>query len=142
MSLKFGRTDIPGIHGNLVFGSWEVSRREIKFHQIRGVAEISGAFGARSIAVRALIHDEYVTEAKLHEKMEALAELTGTNGSLREESDIDGGPTRNLDYCTFEGWEPIPLNGQEDPGPLYDIAGTLDGGWYRWVVLRFRQLRK
>jgi hypothetical protein len=143
MSLKFGRNEIPGIHGPLVFGSWEVSRREAKFFQVRGVAEVAGERGARSIAVRHLLHDGYVTEAKLQAVLEAFSDLVGTNDTLQEESDIDGGPERKLNYCTFEGWEPIPLNGQEDPGPLYDIAGTLDtnGGWFRWIVLRWRQLR-
>lgn len=143
MSLKFGRTDIPGIHGPLVFGSWEVARREVKFFQIRGVAEVAGESGARSIAVRVLYHDDFVTEDRLDLKMDVLSGLVGTNATLTYRSDINGGPDRDLDYCTFEGWEPIPLNGQEDPGPIYDIAGTLDsnGGWFRWIVLRFRQLR-
>jgi hypothetical protein len=146
MSLVFDGTDIPGLHGAPVFGSWEVKRREVQFFQIRGAGEIAGEYGPRTISVLVLLHDNYDTVAKLLTKLDELSDLIGINSTLEEEGNIE----REFDYCTFLGWEPVPLNGQESPGPLYNIAGTLDvdqdddpvGGWFQQIMLHFRQLRK
>lgn len=139
MSLVFDGTDIPGLHGPLVFGSPENVRRPVKFFQVRGEGEIAGEVAGRSIMVRVLLNDDYDTQAKLDAKIKELNELVGTNSTLEEEGNLE----RDLDYCTFEGWEPIPLQGQEDPGPLPDIAGSLGTAncWFIQIVLRFRQLR-
>jgi hypothetical protein len=139
MSLKFDGTDIPGLHGAPVFGSPEVKRRELAFFQVKGAAEIAGEVGARTISILVLLHDSYDTFAKLETKLAELNDLVGINSTLEEEGNIE----RDFDYCTFLGWEPVPLQGQESPGPLTDIAGTLDaaGCWFQQIVLHFRQLR-
>lgn len=143
MSLKFDGLDIPGLFGQVVFGAPEITTRPVKFFQVKGEGEVVGEVGGRWIAVRVLLYGGFTTQAKLEAKLKDLSKKVGVNGTLDAESDGEGDNSLNyqLDYCTFHGWEPIPLNGQEDPGPLPDIAGTLDGGWFYHILLRFRQLR-
>lgn len=137
MALKFWNLDIPGLHGPLIIGGPENTARRVKFFQVKGEAEVAGFPAGRTIMVRALVFDEFDTYQKLQDFLDDLSTKTGVNDKLTE----TGNTPKVLDYCTFEGWEPIPLNGQEDPGPLVDIAGTLDGGWFIQILLRFRQLR-
>jgi hypothetical protein len=139
MALKFWNLDIPGLHGPLIFGAPELKVRRVQFFQVMGEAEIVGRPAGRSIMVRCLIHDGWEDQNEMQAFLDDLSTKIGVNDTLTESGNIE----QEFDDVTFDGWEPIPLNGQEDPGPLYDIAGTLDqdGGWFIQLVLRFRQLR-
>lgn len=147
MALNFDGLDIPGVHGPLNIGGPELVARRFKVFQIRGEGEIRGKPGGRSFSVRALIYGKFTgaKPGKLLAFLEKLELKIGVNGTLDETGNVE----RTLDYCTFDGWEPIPNEGQQEPGPLFDVAGALEQksngtpiyGWFAYTLLHFRQLR-
>lgn len=147
MALKFDGTEIPGEHGPIVRGAPEVRVRPVQVFQLAGEGQIVGKPAGRNLSVRVLLHKKYEGETpdKLLEMLATLDGKIGTNGTLEETGNVP----QKFNYCTFMGWEPIPEQGQSEPGPLKDIAGTLDAdndgqpiyGWFQLILLHFRQLR-
>ena len=147
--LKFNGRVYSGSHGALVVGSPEQHVRRVKYWDLPGEAEIVGRPGGRNITVDLLLHDTY-TQDQLVSELSNMDDRIGTNGTLKESGNV----SRTYKNCTFDGYEIIPFGGQDSPGMLQDVAGTLrdddgdleldgqnNGGWFIAVRLMFRQLQ-
>lgn len=143
MDLFFNGAQIPGEYGPLMVPSPEIKRRTVRVWQLVGEAEVIGKPAGRTIMVRVLLHDEWEQPEFLQEYLRLMDSWVGTNGTLKAEGESDDDDIQPLNheykFCTFEGYEMDP----ETPGPLPDVAGTVDdqvGTWFVIVWLRFRQL--
>lgn len=135
MALKF-KIDIPGNHGAIVRGSPEFRARRVNFWKVKGVGEIVNLNGGRMLTVRCILFDEWDEVDDLLEFLGKLDDLVNHNDTLEETGNIQ----QEFENVTFEGYEMLPLEGQQEPGPLQDIAGTVDDGWFIQIVLHFYQL--
>lgn len=136
MSLWFGSLLIPGTHGPVVCPSPELGRRSVYHWGTQGETEIIGGVSGRTLTVEMVLHNAFATTTQLTIALQSLDTYVGKHDRLR-----DIGPSlRQWDYCTFMGYEPVPLAGQHTAGMLFDSAGCLDGGWWINIRLTFRQL--
>jgi hypothetical protein len=88
MALTFDGTAIPGLHGQIVFGSPENTRRPVKFFQVKGEGEVAGQVAGRWVMVRVVLADEYDTQAKLDAKIKELNKLIGINSTLQADGNL------------------------------------------------------
>lgn len=146
MALKFKGTSIKGSHGPLVVGGPALKVRRVGYWDVRGEGEIVGRQSGRPISCLIILHDGYTRLDRLLTALAELADLIGEHGRLEETGNL----VRTFDNVTFEGYDPIPLEGQDQPGPLKDLgvltrqAGNKtepDNGWFAQYLLRFYQLR-
>lgn len=147
--LKFNGKTIPGSTESLIKGSPELSsRRLVRYWDIVGEAEVIGEQGGRPIVVTHILHDGYETHTDLKNAMRELERQVGKNGTLTHTGTAQGDPFADVfKDVTLEGFQPIPLQGQEFPTELKDVTGTLfdddgesDNGWFQYLSLSFRQL--
>lgn len=148
MALKFNGLEIPGIHGPLVYTTQEPALRFSKFWDLHGEPVIAGRPSGRNIVCTILLFDQWTGNdpKKLLAFLDKLGEEVGEHGDLEEDEII----VQKLAKCTFLGFEPLPLDGQGEPGPLRDDAGTLwpqadfedaEPQWWIHGLLRWRQAR-
>ena len=147
MALEFASKTIPGTHGPLVYGGPEPRLRRVSYWDIRGEGEIFGQHGGRWISVVLLLHDGWTTLSNFEKARQNLFDLIGRHGTLKETGTL----AQTLANVTLESVEPIPLDGQEQPGPIQDVGvltrlnssgqEVADNGWFAQYHLRFRQLR-
>ncbi len=148
MTIQFKTLSLPGSHGPIIVGGPEIHVRRVKFWDLKGEAEIAGRSGGRNIMVTLLLHDAF-TQDRLIKKLDTIDTFIDDNGTLEETGNV----SRKFKRCTFDGYEPIPFGGQDEPGMLQDVAATLrddfgarelvggvEGGWFIHLLLRFRQL--
>ncbi len=94
-----------------------------------------------------LLHDGWDKFADFEKAVEQLEKDIGKHGTLKETGDLK----REWKNVTFDGFDPLPLAGQEEPGPILDV-GVLtrvktngdeeaDEGYFAQYLLRFRQLK-
>ncbi len=123
----------------IVLEGLEVSPRALQFHDrkfwgVTGVSRIYGQFGERVWLVPVLIYDatDFNTARKLADYIDTTLNnnRVGTNGALTIVSESDHAPIAD---CTFEGAAFVE-------GPKKDTAGTLGGGYWAIVVMRFTEL--
>jgi hypothetical protein len=148
MAITFKGQAIRGSHGSLIFTSPDPQLKRSRYFDIKGEAEIAGESGGRPITIDHLLHFNCSNLGQLQTLLDKLDKLVGQHGLLRHET--GSGASRQLqrfDDCTFEGYEFRALAGQQAPGPLQDVAGTLfdddgnaDEGWFAPLTLKFRQL--
>ena len=145
MALKFNGDSIDGTHGPIYRPSPEPNLRRVRFAFLKGEGEIRGSSHGRTLMCRIILHKAYTGTKpdKLLKALDKLDKAIGTHGTLKESGNIE----QEFENCTFEGYEPMPLEGQEESGPLKDsfgglrtANGTADNGWWICVLLRFRQL--
>lgn len=143
--ITFDKLKIAEHHGPLIVGAPEVPIRRAKYWDVWGEGEVVGQQGGRNIFVSVLIHGGY-TLKQFIKQIESLEGKLGVNGTLEETGDL----VRTYKRCTLDTFEPMPLAGQEEPGPLPDCGvltytnsngqQVLDNGYFAGYQLRFRQL--
>jgi hypothetical protein len=150
MPLEFNGKSIPGSTGQIAYGSPEQQLYRVKFYGLQGEVEIFGEAGGRSVFIPHILHNRFTAYRDLIRARDNLDNLCGQNGRLFYSSG-SGSALQQTSFSdtTLERWEMLAMPGQDSPGPLQDIAGTLfndsgigDGGWFLPVVLHFRQLVK
>lgn len=130
--IRFTRV-ISGTHGAPMFDAPALQRKTVKFWGLIGEGELVGQRGGRWIDVFIWLHGNYTSAAALTRELESLDRMVGRHGDLV----ITGSYSRRFRNCTFDGFTPAGERG----GPIRDVAGTLDGGWWTAGNLRWRQLR-
>jgi hypothetical protein len=140
--LKFDNLWLADTHGPLIVGGVDVPIRPVKYWDVVGEGEIVGRQGGRPIVCTIIVHDGFTTFAKFQKQIDKMRKKQGANGVLEESGDLK----QKFSDVTFHGYEPIPLGGQDEPGPLLDVGalrranGSLDNGYFAAYMLRFRQL--
>lgn len=118
--------DIPGILLAFQPSSWKPVSRNTHFANAKGESEIRMGHGGRTLQFHVVIHNNY-DQAGITRAINSVIGRINQSMSLK----IDGWD--EFPNCTLKAWIPIA-------GPLEDLAGTLDGGWWAEGVLGFRQL--
>lgn len=142
MTIKFDNLWLADTHGPLVVGSPEVPIRRVKYWDVVGEGEVVGRPGGRPITCLILVNNGFTTLRKFQEQIGSMESKIGINGTLAETGDL----SRKFKFVTFDGFDPVPLGGQEEPGPLLDVgvltrsSGAPDNGYFAQYLLRFRQL--
>lgn len=127
---------IDGTHGPVTMEPPLLHSKIVKFWGVNGETELRGGRGGRILECRIWLHNGYSTYRALGRELESLDRRVGTHGTLTIRG--NGGYQRQFRNCTFLGFTPDGLPGS---GPVRDVAGTLDGGWWIAGTLRWRQLR-
>jgi len=149
--IKFRSKEIPGTHGAAVFPPPELHVVRTYFWSMRGQTEIVGDTGGREVTVDLWLHDGFKKREDIAKKLKALDAMVGAHGVL--EVDLGAQPKtasgssasasskekETLRYCTFGGFDRSSIG--QGPVPVFDYAGTVDGGWFAAGMLRFYQLR-
>lgn len=142
MSLSFDGTAIPGTHGPVVEGPRELHTRRHFFWGVHGEIEIAGGVSGRTLSCQITLHNKWQQYATLQTELTRLEDATLTNGTI----EVSGENRYAASYpeSTLEVVEWIALPGQNQPGPLVDVSGTLEDdatiGWFLHINLRWRQL--
>lgn len=126
MALAFRSASIPGTHGEMQFGQWEVQVSRTRFNSVKGVSEQRGERGGRTITFESWWHNAYATAALLEAAVELLSKDCPINGDLVE----TGTMSRTFTRCTLEA---IVIK----RGPIY---GGSSFGWFYIVEFHFFQL--
>ncbi len=108
-----------------------------QYWDLAGVTEIVGKKGGRAISVQILLFKQYSDASKVLAALEGYQDLQGQNAHLV----FAGTTARTYKNSTLDKVTPIAFPGQEQPGPLPDVAGTLDGGWWMMAQFDFYQLQ-
>ncbi len=130
MGVTFNSLVIPGEVLPFQPASPMLQRFPTKYAGIKGESEIIGGTGSRMVEIPMVIFGEWESAGQLQEFLNTLTDLVGTNETVEIESNAEQGP---YDNCTLVDWQPVRM-------PLPDVAGTLDGGWFMYIMLRFIQL--
>lgn len=154
--LRFMQHIIPGPHTTLLAQPPNLHLRESMFFGLRGVSVIMGQQTDREVSAEIwLTKREWVSPraAELFAEMKFLDLLVGEFGILREESVVASSPSfdglpRTFPDCQFVGFTPLAIPGQQAPGPLRDVAGSLHNyaanaqsyAWLQYGRLVWRQL--
>jgi hypothetical protein len=147
MSLWFSDKWITDTHGPLVVPSPELPVRYAKYWAVRGEGAIVGEKGGRPILCTGIVHYQFTKLKDFEKQISKIEDLQGQVGTLEEAGEL----TRKYKNVLFEGFEPLPLGGQEEPGPLLDVgvltittsSGSVqaDNGYFAGYFFRFRQLK-
>jgi hypothetical protein len=137
--LTFRGIPINGTHGIVLAQPPELRVVRTYFWGLRGEIEIVGGKAGRSLTCHIWLHAKYSTRQKVEEAITTINSWVGENGVL-EEQDNYNNVKLTYNNTTFEGFTREALPGQDGPGPLYDYARTVDGGWFQPGTLTFRQL--
>ena len=143
MAIKFKDLNINGTHGPLRVGPPDVRTRRFSIFGVDGVAEIYGLNGGRVITVDIVLHDDFGTSKALIDYVNKVNKKLGDHGTLKETGTI----SQEFKDCTFESMTPVAFAGQEQPGPIKDVAGLMTDNanpqpnkWIARYMLRFFQL--
>lgn len=134
MAFRFRGVTIPGTilrHGKPPYA---LQTYRTHFFRVNGVSEILGGRGGRPLEFPILLHNRWPSRQALETYIDNTLQLVlfGRNGEIDyRDGDRVVPPYKN---CTFHGFE------MEGTGPLLDVAGTLDGGWFCYGRLLFFQL--
>jgi hypothetical protein len=147
MTIKFDGTWFSDTHGPLIVGSPELQVHTGKYWQVRGEAVVIGQPGGRDIGCRMLIHNGYTRLKDFLSKISRLEKKQGKVGTLEETGNL----AREFKDVLFLGFAPVPLDGQEEPGPLLDVGlltrvdskgnTFVDNGYFAAYFFHFRQLK-
>lgn len=142
MSIKFGGKTIKGTHGLAEKGSTQLLRLTADFWALHGRLEMIGGRTGRPITVEILIYAGYAKARTLEKDLRIIESMIGHHGRLELTDDGETPDTyETFNHCTFTQLERLSLGNRVDTGPVYDYAGTVDGGWCQLVKLHFEQLR-
>ena len=108
------------------------------FPNVHGVSEIRGGIGGRLLEFPMLLFGGFTRRRDLEEYINEVLnfQLANENGTITHTGTGSASAnTTEPDYedCTLHGFEMHPM------GPIFDYAGTVDGGWLCYGVLRFFQ---
>tara|TARA_R100000808_G_scaffold24931_1_gene59479 strand:- start:8699 stop:9118 length:420 start_codon:yes stop_codon:yes gene_type:complete len=137
MTVTHGSLTVNGKNGLAVVKPPELHVKRTHFPGLRGDSEIVLGTGGAQIDVPMWIYNSYTTRAKLQDFEDEMRGHVGTNATLTVTLDSE---TETYTDCTFVGFEPMPLPGQQHASPLKDHAGTVDGGWFINGMLHFYQV--
>lgn len=136
--LTFDNAPIVGRHTSLVAQRPEFVVTRRYFWGLRGMSEIRSGTSMYSISCKLWLFDNFASALELHDEIGALYRRVLDHGTLVESKEANGtGMDQTFTECTFEGFERLPIQGREDAGPIEDIAGTLDGGWWCFGALHW-----
>jgi hypothetical protein len=149
--IRFKSKDIPGPHTSLTAAPPNLQVRSAEFFGVNGVSEIHGGQLDREVSCEIWLSKKEWTNpkgAELLNYLSGLDGLVGEFGVLQERYDQQwGGLPRKFKDCTFIGFFPLPLPGQQTPAPLQDLAFTLhqyssttNPAWFHYGRLVWRQL--
>lgn len=124
-----------GTHGLIVADPPQLITRRVHYVGLDGETEIESGVTGRRLYCTFLLHDEYRTVADLEVWLSILEHtIVGRHGTVA----TDLGETfQSFPHTTFEGFKRDP----QQPAPLKDYAGTIDGGWWIKGTLEFYQVR-
>lgn len=129
MPITHAGFEFKGAYSNPRVGIAENHFIRNHFAGVNGTSEIIAGRGSRPIVVNLWHYARYNAESDLKGGLDALANRAGTNGDLV----LSGNLAETYHDVTFDGYELIF-------GPLRDLVGHLDGGWWAEVDLYFTQL--
>lgn len=149
--LRFRTYELPGYHTPLAAGPPELSSRVTHFPGLHGVSEIVSGQTHREVSAMIWLSRRdwrHVQARELFAKLADLDSWVGQNGDVVESQDADGfGLPRRFRDCTFLGFTPLAVPGQQAPGPLQDLALQLhDYGsqtapaWFQYGRLAWVQI--
>jgi len=126
--------EVKGTHGLLVPQNGQLVTRRRHFIGVKGEAEVRSKPRGRQVSCDLLVHDNYAKLLDIETALEVLqVDLLGRHGNVVT---IFTDEPQVLQSCTYMGFELDPAA----PWPLYDYAGTIDGGWWIRGTLMFYQL--
>lgn len=106
---------------------------------LKGMSEVIGGASGRKLRADMWLHNAYRSRATIENAIVIINSWVGRHGLLKE---LDRNNNTWLEYynVTFHGLERQSIGGRGAPDPIYDYAGTVDGGWVQAVTLNFFQL--
>lgn len=128
MTIEYAGTIIPGWHDEIVVSSPQFKSRIADFLGLNGVSEIRGGYSERTLYVTIWLTDRDWTNAipdQLYAKLNELDQMVNEENATLKMLATTGGTVRTFEECTFHGFQPMPFQGQQDPSPVRDYAGTL-----------------
>lgn len=133
MALYFPEADnqlIPGSHGVVHRGSWELNVQRTRFFGLSGESEIGGAgsFAGRVITFEHWLHGAYTDILQIGAALEFLERLVGTHGTLLA---FNSTLSQRLENCTFDAFRMRP-----DRGVFFSPSL----GWMTIGHMEFRQI--
>ena len=134
MPIRFHNITIPGIVLN---HNWErpmLLQRAVPRWGVFGLEVVTARVGSRMIDVQILLHNRFNSYQALANQLDILDRYHGAGDS----NVVITTPamTRTFQNCIFLGAMPEQGPGN---GPVQDVAGTLDGGW--WQIVRCQWLQ-
>jgi hypothetical protein len=136
--IVFEGVEIRGVVERFPVPPPELQAYRVHFSGVHGEHELRGGKGGRTLEIQIVLADQWLSKLQLVEfyNQTLNRDLINTNGTLTYRyAEAEGGENvQEFDDCTFQGFF-------EDPrqGPLLDVSGTMDGGWWVRGVLVFRQ---
>jgi hypothetical protein len=138
LQLKFANKKIPGTILSVSANSFDSHARRVHFPGVSGEVEIKAGSAGRDIVILMILHDQFKTFSRIDDQLDTLIHLAA--GKKHGTIAITGERPRKFVRCTLDSMQELTLGGQQSPGALLDHAGTLDGGWFTTIQLRWRQL--
>ena len=135
-SVTFNGGTLPGIPEHLHRGEPHLQLREVHFWGLVGAAAILGQRKGRILTIQHVVHNQFATYAALTAELAKLYAAVGESGDLTI-TNTDNGYTETFRHCVYLGFT-TGVDARD--GPLKDVAGTLDGGWWCRVWMRWLQL--
>lgn len=128
MTIEYNGEVIPGWHDEIVVGPPRVKSRVADFFGLDGVAEIRGGYGDRQLSCMIWLTDKTWVNPipdQLYTKLNELDQLVNQDNADLIMKLTNGTVLRTFEGCTFHGFQPQQFEGQPDPSPVRDYAGTL-----------------
>jgi len=113
-----------------------VQQRPLHFWGVVGAGWLMGQRKEREIVLDHLLHNNFAKYTNLAAEMAKWDTYAGESGTLVI-TNTDNGVTETFPDCVYQGYYNAP---EPADGPLKDVAGTLDGGWFIRLFHRFVQL--
>jgi hypothetical protein len=137
-TLLHGGVSIPGLVLKWPEIPFDLHPYETHFAGVDGISRLEGGAGRRVLDVAIVLYNRYSSRTALSAFVNDQLnwDMVGSSHTL-EYSTASPAFTAVEPDCVLEGFM------QDDQiGQIFDGAGTLDGGWFCFGVLRFIQLSK
>lgn len=138
---KFAGTTFAGAACAPFVGPWEYQVLRKHYWDLKGTTEIVGQKSLRVISTKILLFAAYTSAAQVLAAVETYQDkLIGENAHLVFTTPY----VATFKYCTLDRITPIAYPGQEEPGALPDISGTLTGTadrWWMFAQFDFTQIK-
>ena len=144
MAIKFPDEDtesFPGLHGRVTEQEPPLVNVQTDFFGVRGTSMIISGTSGRFLDIDYMLFDDFTTFLAINQKLRDIDNLlVGTSGTLRVTGVDADDNHQEYEDCVFLAFIRRPFAGQNDPVPIPDGAGTVDGGYHIRGILRFKQL--
>lgn len=125
--ILFNSIEIEGYHTALLADAPQLAATRRPFFGLDGTSEVVGGRQGRMITCQLWLTSSGWTNVKqLLARLRDLDNAVGGNHDLEErDHQTSPGIPQKFPECTFQGFQRLPLPGQDMAGPLKDLAGTL-----------------